>query len=142
MRAAQSLRLVSALTLMLGCSDTTGPNPDPAVRRHPAPDLALVVGPTGASIVRGESIRFTATPVHSLVLPAGDVPASWFSSNESVATVDASGVVRGVSVGTAVITAVLRGARGSAAIRVIGMRKKVEEPLPCLLAGHPAHPKC
>jgi hypothetical protein len=139
MRAAQALRLVSALTLVLGCSDTTGPRPDPV---EPA-DPALVVAPTGASIGRGESIRFTATPLGSAAaLLSGDVPVTWFSSNNSVATVDAEGMVRGVSEGTAMITAVLRGTRGSAGITVVGMREKGDETLPCMLTDHPTLPTC
>jgi hypothetical protein len=139
MRAAQAIRLVSALTLVLGCSDTTGPGPDPV---DPA-DPALLVAPTGASIGRGESIRFTATPRGSAAaLLSGDAPVTWFSSDNSVATVDADGIVRGVNTGTAMITAILRGARGSTRITVVGMRKKGDGTLPCFLADHPTLPTC
>ena len=142
MRALRSARLVSACTLVLACSDTTGPTPDPPLRRDPVQNAALRVAPTNATIGRGETLRFSATLTQGAALVSGGVSVSWFSSDESVATVDAGGLVRGVNAGTAQITAAAGFARSSATIRVIGMRKKVDEPLPCLLADHPGDPKC
>ena len=142
MRALRSARLMLALTLVLACSDTTGPTPDPTLRRDPVQNAALRVAPTNATIGQGEALRFSATLTQGAALVSGGVPVSWFSSDESVATVDASGLVHGVNVGTARITAAVGFAHGSATITVIGMRKKVDEPLPCLLADHPGHPKC
>ena len=142
MRALRSAGLMSALTLILACSDTTGPTPGPTLRRDPVRNSALGVAPANATIGQGESLRFSATLTQGAALMSGGVPLSWFSSDESVATVDASGLVHGVNVGTAQITAALGLARGSARITVIGMRKKVDEPLPCLLADHPGHPTC
>jgi hypothetical protein len=142
MRALRSAQLVSALTLILACSDTTGPTPGTTVRRDAARDAALRVAPANATIDQGESFRFSVTLTRGAALMSGGVPVSWFSSDESVATVDAGGLVHGVNVGTARITAAAGFARSSATITVIGMRKKVDEPLPCLLAGHPGHPKC
>jgi hypothetical protein len=142
MRALRSARFVSACTLILACSDTTGPTPDPTLRRDPVQNAALRVAPTNATIGQGETLRFSATLTQGAALRSGGVPVSWFSSDESVATVDASGLVRGVNVGTAQITAAMGFARSSTTITVIGMRKKVQEPLPCLLADHPGHPTC
>ncbi len=54
------------------------------------------------TVERGSSERLTAT-----VYPedAGDTSVTWTSSDESVATVDAEGIVTAVSVGTATVTA-------------------------------------
>jgi hypothetical protein len=141
MRALRSTRLVSALTLILACSDTTGPIKDPALRPDPARDAALRIAPASATIDRSETFRFSATLTRGAALVSGGVPMTWFSSDESVATVDAGGLVRGVNAGSARITAAVGGARSSATITVIGMRK-TDEPLPCMLADHPDQPKC
>ncbi len=141
MRALRSTRLLSALTLIFACSDTTGPATDRAVHRDPVRDAALRIAPASATIARTESFRFSATLTSGAALVSGGVPMTWFSSDESVATVDGGGLVRGVSVGTARITAVVGSARNSATITVIGMRK-TGEPLPCMLADHPGNPKC
>ena len=65
---------------------------------------------------------------------AGDLTgrARFVSSNPRVATVDAGGVVRPVADGSAVITAVIDGAKASAPVRVHGTKK----PFPWSFANH------
>lgn len=57
---------------------------------------------TSQTIVAGETVQYTAT-----VTPddAADKSVTWSSSNESVATVDQTGLVKGVAAGTVEITA-------------------------------------
>lgn len=65
---------------------------------HPT---SVSVSPSSASIEAGETVQLTET-----VLPANatDKSVSWSSSNTSVATVSSSGLVTGVSAGSATIT--------------------------------------
>ena len=63
---------------------------------------SITLSQTAASVVEGETLKLTAT-----VAPdnAENQELSWTSSSTSVATVDASGTVTGVTAGTATITA-------------------------------------
>ena len=78
----------------------------------------LIVTPAKATIVVGEERELT-----TLVTPLEFSPdVIWSSSNTDVATVDATGFVTGVNIGTATITATLvddNTLTGSAAIRVV-----------------------
>ena len=53
-------------------------------------------------LAESEAVRLAAT-----VTPASDEPIQWTSSNPAVATVDATGLVEAVSLGTAIITATI-----------------------------------
>ena len=64
--------------------------------------VSLTLSPTSASVAVGESVQLTATAVDSRGVNVAD--RSWESSNTGVASVDQTGLVRGVSPGTAVIT--------------------------------------
>ena len=66
---------------------------------HPS---SVSVSPSTASVDMGDTVQLTET-----VLPANatDKSVAWSSSNTSVATVNSSGLVTGVSVGSATITA-------------------------------------
>jgi len=81
------------------------------------PELAIVqaisVSPTTASIAVGAAETLTAT-----VTPSTFTDVSWTSSDESVATVSAAGVVTGVSAGTATITATAGGKTATCAVTV------------------------
>jgi uncharacterized protein YjdB len=70
------------------------------------PATGVRLNRTTLDINTGQSSRLTATVSPSNATLNG---VGWFSSDPSVATVDASGNVRGVSAGTAVITAVTDG---------------------------------
>lgn len=59
------------------------------------------VNPTTASIEQGSTVQLTETVTPS---NASDTSVSWSSSNTSVATVNSSGLVTGVSAGSATIT--------------------------------------
>lgn len=73
---------------------------------------AISVSPTTASVAVDNTTTITATTT-----PSGNHVA-WLTSNAAVATVDASGVVTGVSAGTAVITAVSGNYSASTAVTV------------------------
>lgn len=73
-----------------------------ALYQHTRPtDLTVRLRPSVASTFVNDTVRLDAR-----VLPISfDSDVRWTSSNEAVATVDANGVVTGISEGTAVITA-------------------------------------
>lgn len=81
------------------------------------PELAIVqaisVAPTTASITVGAAETLTVT-----VTPSTFTDVTWTSSDESVATVSAAGVVTGVSAGTATITATAGGKTATCAVTV------------------------
>ena len=66
------------------------------------PVSGITLSHTSATLVEGESLTLSAT-----VTPADatDKTVTWSSSDETVATVDANGLVKAIAPGTAVITA-------------------------------------
>jgi uncharacterized protein YjdB len=82
------------------------------------PVAKVTIMPTGASVGEGKSTKLVArvTDAAGNVLTNREV--TWASSNPNIATVDQSGVVRGVRKGTVTITATSEGKFGTASIRV------------------------
>lgn len=82
------------------------------------PVAKVVIIPSNASVSEGKS----RTLVAQLTDATGNVLTNrsvvWSSSNPSIATVDQSGVVRGVRRGTVTITATSEGKFGTASVRV------------------------
>ena len=80
---------------------------------------ALVVSPAADKVPVGDTVRLEAevrdANDHAL---AGDASVTWSSSDPSVATVDGSGLVSGVALGTATITAVSASLQGTAQVTV------------------------
>ena len=76
------------------------------------------------TVERGSSERLTVT-----VYPedAGDTSVTWTSSDESVATVDADGIVTAVSVGTATVTATTNDGTNLSASCVVTVEPKLAE---------------
>ena len=74
---------------------------------------ALSVSPATATVAVAAAETITAT-----VTPSSFTNVTWTSSNESVATVSAAGVVTGVSAGTATITATAGGKTATCAVTV------------------------
>ena len=86
----------------------------------------VIVTPTSAGIVVGGSIQLTATPVTRSATDTtapGDAvrggPASWVSSNPSVAAVSATGLVTAVGQGQTTIRATVNGVSGQSIIQVV-----------------------
>ena len=72
-----------------------------------------------ATMLTGASASLTATSVDANDAPLANVPVTWSSSNPSVATINASGVVTAVAAGTVQVTATGGGSSAKATIRVI-----------------------
>ena len=82
------------------------------------PVASVTVSPASATVVAGQTVQLTATPKDVNGNPLTGRTITWSSSNTSVATVNASGLVSGVVAGSATITATSEGQSGTAAITV------------------------
>ncbi len=83
------------------------------------PPGLVVVTPTADTIAPGNTLRLAAEAFDSNGHAIADAEFEWSSSDVSVATVDDSGLVRGVADGAATITAAFGRARGTAEIAVV-----------------------
>ena len=77
------------------------------------------IAPLPAPLVTGASVRLEAATFTATGIPRHGVPMSWRSESPRVATVDAAGVVTGVSAGRAVIRAIAEEGSGTIALRVL-----------------------
>jgi hypothetical protein len=85
-----------------------------------APTVTSVTVYAPAGILVGDSAQVYAgaTKSDGTVIGAGLPPDSWQSSNPSVISISSSGVIRGLTVGQATISATWRGTTGSAVVSV------------------------
>ena len=85
----------------------------------PPPAVASVdVTPPSASVQAGQTVQLTATPKDAGGTPLSGRTVTWSSSNTAVAAVSNSGLVSGVTPGTATITATSEGKSGTSSITV------------------------
>src|SRR2546425_1891233 len=105
----KSFLLAAAMLMGIACNDSNGPPPSIA---------KVTVSPSPASVLVGGTMQLTAKTEDA----AGNVltgrAVTWASSNTVVATVSATGLVTGVAVGSATITATAEGKNGTAAVTV------------------------
>jgi len=85
----------------------------------PPPVASVEVTPTSATTQVGQAVQLTATPKDANSNPLSGRTVTWSSDNVSVATVSSSGLVTGVSAGSATITATSEGKDGTSAITVV-----------------------
>src|SRR5690606_17884829 len=105
--------LIVAAAPCCGKADTAGV----VVRQVVA---SVSVSPSSRSIAVAESYRLSAGAEDANGNPVPDATFVWTSSNNSVATVDGTGLVTGVSSGSATITATSGDKKASAQINVTG----------------------
>src|SRR5438094_948403 len=79
---------------------------------------SVTVSPASASLLTGNTVQLTATPKDSAGNTLSGRSITWSSSATTVATVSSSGLVSGVTIGSATITAATGGKSGSSAITV------------------------
>src|SRR5947199_6562971 len=82
------------------------------------PVASVTVSPSPASVQQGATVQLTATHKDANGNPLSGRVISWSSDNAAVATVSGSGLVSGVVVGSATITATSEGQSGTASITV------------------------
>lgn len=79
---------------------------------------AVGVSPASASILVGDTVRYRATAVDSSGSPVTNAQFTWRTGSAAVATVDATGLVRGTGVGTTTVFAASGGVEASASVTV------------------------
>src|SRR5438132_1696904 len=85
----------------------------------PPPAVASVdVTPPSASVQAGQTVQLTATPKDAGGTPLSGRTVTWSSSNTAVATVSNSGLVSGVTPGSATITATSERKSGTSSVPV------------------------
>lgn len=111
-----TLRRLVSLAVAAACSGDSGPVAVPPAASDAV--ATVVVTPSSASLVVGETVRLSATPrsVTGAVL-SGRI-ATWQSSAPDIATVAANGTVTALAVGTAQMTAHTDGKAGSMSVVV------------------------
>ncbi len=106
-------RIAHILMLIFALAGCNGPI-------DPAGGVATItVTPSPASVEVDKTFQFTAQAKASSGNGLTGVTFTWSSSNPAVATVDASGLVKGVGLGEATITATAEGKIGSATLTVV-----------------------
>ena len=78
----------------------------------------VVIAPSNPRIIEGESLQMNATVLDVEDRVIMGLTTTWSSSNVSRATVDNTGLVRGISAGTVNISASAGGKTGSTTLRV------------------------
>jgi uncharacterized protein YjdB len=89
-----------------------------AVTVAPQPVANVVVSPAAPNVNVGQTVQLTATPFNAAGQPLTGRVTTWSSSATSIATVSGSGLVSGVGVGSAVITATIEGKSATATVTV------------------------
>jgi len=85
-----------------------------------APVASVTVSPSSANVAITGTVQLTATPKDANGNPLTSRAISWSSSDNTIATVNSSGLVTGVAAGTVTITATSEGKSGTASITVAG----------------------
>jgi hypothetical protein len=85
----------------------------------PAPAKTVVIDRLSTPIVVGGTVKLNATAHIFNGDPRTDVAISWASDNPSVAAVDASGIVKGVAPGQAILRAASGAASGTLTVQVV-----------------------
>src|SRR5437867_4536154 len=89
-----------------------------AVTMASVPVASVTISPTAPNMYVGGAVQLTAIPKDAAGNALVGRAISWTSSNAAIATVSASGLVTGVAVGAATITATSEGQSGTAAVTV------------------------
>ncbi|UCF20661.1 MAG: Ig-like domain-containing protein, partial [Gemmatimonadota bacterium] len=96
---------------------------------------AVDVTPAAQTVGVGATVQLTATPEDDAGNPLPGRTVTWSSSDDGVATVSATGLVTGVALGAATITATSEGVSGTAAITVIPASVGVDPATDLIRAG-------
>src|SRR5947207_1489146 len=86
------------------------------------PVASVAISPATTSLTVGQTVQLTATPKDSAGGTLTGRMVTWTSGNPSVATISGSGLVAGVTAGSATITATSEGKSSTAALTVTSVR--------------------
>lgn len=89
-----------------------------AVRVTLAPIATITIAPNGGTVGVGDSLQLTATPHDAGGAPLSGRTIEWSSSDPSIASVNQSGLVRGLAPGDVTITATAEGVTATVTVAV------------------------
>jgi uncharacterized protein YjdB len=98
-------------------NDPTPTDPPPA----PVPVASIVVIPTSATVQAGGTLAFAATARDATGNVLADRDIAWSSADSVVATVDGTGLAKGVREGSTLVIASSEGVNGSASLSVTAL---------------------
>ncbi len=120
-RVSRSATLGFLVLAVLSCGggDTSGPPPGPP----PPPPTATVparitLEPEEVAVVAGDTVRVRARVLNDRAQPISDAVVTWTSTDPTIATVDATGLVTGLKEGNASLTATSGPVSNSAPVAV------------------------
>ena len=117
-RAVLAAAIVSLLTA--ACSDSSV-GPSPAVNSDSTGTrvvVAVTVTPDSRTLVAGDTLNLSVRATDAANTPIDGRPVTWLSTNDAIATVNASGSVLAKSPGTVTIRATVDGKSGEASLTV------------------------
>src|SRR5207302_10574223 len=116
--AVDSTGLVSGIALGTATITATseGQTGTATVTVSDVPVASVVVAPSAANILVGNTVQLTATAQDAAGAVLNGRAITWSTSNPSVATVSSNGVATAVAAGTATITATGEGKSASATV--------------------------
>jgi len=114
LKVAHVLMYSAVIAGMIACSDSSDPS-DPV---SPRPVATVVVTPTTNALIVGQTAALIATAKDASGNVIDGRAVQWMTSNTSIATISAAGVVTAVADGTATVSATVEGKTGQAAIAV------------------------
>lgn len=113
-RSFRGLSCALTVVALAGCGGSEGTEPSPQMF------YSMTISPPSLTIVQGDSAKFSANGIDARSRPMVPPNLTWRSSDTSVATVDNSGMVRGIGVGNATMTATPGGLSAGVLVVVIG----------------------
>ena len=103
--------------LAIGATACSSSGTSVEVQRKPVAAVSLTL--PSPSLEEGQTERATATPMDANGAALPDRPVEWESSNSAIASVNETGMISAISLGTATIVAKSEGARGQGRLDVI-----------------------
>src|SRR5688572_10822897 len=110
-RGGRVMRVTFLAVAGLSIGATAWPSSGTSVEVQRKPVAAVSVTLPSPSLEEGQTGQATATPIDANGAPLPDRPVEWESSNSAIASVNASGMISALTLGTATIVATSEGAR-------------------------------
>ncbi len=123
--------LAGVLVVLLACGDSAGPNPS-------NPVASISITPSSDTVILPLTIQLSAVVRDASGNPLSGHQVAWASSDQTVASVSATGLVVSVGLGVATVTATAAGKTGSAVLTVAPVIT-VTPRLPSMFAGDTVH---
>ena len=110
-KVAYVLMYSATIAVLVACADSSDPV-------SPRPVVTVAVTPAANALIIGQTAALVATAKDASGNPIAGRAVQWATSNASVATVSAAGVVTAVAAGAATLSATVEGKTGQATVAV------------------------